>query len=66
MLKGIWKYHIGFKNRPAHYFLVPHVDSWDKAQCGYFAYPSLLKEASLSDNKVCCKKCLKSVTVPKG
>lgn len=60
MKEGIWKYHKGFKNRPAHYFPLQNFSSWDKAQCGYFVYPDMLAEAKLLDLKLCCKKCLKS------
>ena len=66
-MNGKWKYHKGFKNRPAHYFPEQkHVDGWEKAQCGYFAYPDMLEEADLIDLRVCCLKCFRSATVPHG
>jgi hypothetical protein len=67
MLQGKWKYNKGFKNRPAHYFPPQSkFTEWDKSQCGYFAYPDMLEEAKVIIPALCCRKCLKSATVPKG
>ena len=54
-----WMYHKAFKNKPAHLFDDNDQDVWAKAQCGYFAYPDMLVEARMMDNKVRCLKCLR-------